>query len=209
MEIGWGVWQALVKAGRAVPEEVGLLVAGDDSVLLEQINPSLTGILEDRAEVGRICAQCLHEQMRGLNNPAHHHVPPMGVISRGSLLENAGLDPLVARARRQFRKNLADPASVEDICRQLNCSPATLLRRFKASLGCTPKEDMQQIRLQHAQQLIRETEQPLSRIAEACGFGLQSALSRAVRQALGKSPSNLRQEARSSRQSTITGTGSR
>ena len=61
-------------------------------------------------------------------------------------------------------------------------------RSFKKSLGMTPHAYLLLLRLQHAQDLLTQSDLPLAEIAIASGFCDQSHLSRSFRQHVGVSP---------------------
>ncbi|WP_028311048.1 helix-turn-helix domain-containing protein [Derxia gummosa] len=65
--------------------------------------------------------------------------------------------------------------------------------QFKDSAGMTPHQYVLRHRLDRAARLLRDSDLPLVRIAEDCGFSSQSALTTAMRQQLGLTPRRLRQ----------------
>lgn len=60
---------------------------------------------------------------------------------------------------------------------------------FRRSFGESPRSYLMRRRLEHAQEMMLLTDQPLSQIAVACGFADQAHLSRRFRQSTGTSPS--------------------
>ena len=71
--------------------------------------------------------------------------------------------------------HVSDHINIQDACDALNCSRTTLTRAFREELGHSPLEELQQIRFQHAQQLLKNTDMNLLDIAEASGFADQAA----------------------------------
>ncbi|HVG64363.1 MAG TPA: helix-turn-helix domain-containing protein [Hyalangium sp.] len=65
-------------------------------------------------------------------------------------------------------------------------------RAFRTSTGETPYGFVQRLRVEKAQQLLRETDLPLVRIAAACGYSSQSKLTHATRRATGLTPARYR-----------------
>ena len=192
MQMAWGVSRVLRRAGVRVPEDVGLIAIGEDPVLLEQARPHVSGVAEDGEAKGRICADYLDSLMRGKRVNPDTLVPPVGVVQRASTDHFAVEDPAVAKALTLIRDEVEDLEGVEDLARRCHVSRATLLRRFQACRGRTPGEEIRQARIRRAVELIEETNLPLAEVAVAAGFGLQSALSRAVKNATGKTPTALR-----------------
>jgi AraC-like DNA-binding protein len=65
-------------------------------------------------------------------------------------------------------------------------------RQFKQSAGVTPHHYLTQKRLQRAQEMLAQTDLPLSDIAHAAGFSDQSHLARHFRHMLGTTPREFR-----------------
>jgi transcriptional regulator GlxA family with amidase domain len=65
-------------------------------------------------------------------------------------------------------------------------------RQFKQSAGVTPHHYLTQKRLQRAQEMLAQTNLPLSEIAYAAGFSDQSHLARHFRHMLGTTPREFR-----------------
>ena len=55
-------------------------------------------------------------------------------------------------------------------------SPRTFARRFKAETGTTPHAWMTRLRVQHAERLLEQTDEPIERVAELSGFGSATLL---------------------------------
>ncbi len=71
-------------------------------------------------------------------------------------------------------------------------SRSQFLRMFHAAVGCTPHRYRLQLRLNRAQELMKERRQSLIDIAAMCGFSSHAHLSRTFRQLLGTTPSEYR-----------------
>jgi len=67
-----------------------------------------------------------------------------------------------------------------------------LVRQFKAVFNTTPHQYLIRIRLQHAAELLRRTNKPVSEIAWACGFENVSAFCRAFKTTYKVKPGSLR-----------------
>jgi AraC-like DNA-binding protein len=88
--------------------------------------------------------------------------------------------------------NLARRISVAELAQVACLSPSHFHAQFKDSVGLTPHQYLLKTRLDRAARLLRESDQPLVRIAEECGFSSQSALTTAMRRYLGLTPKRLR-----------------
>lgn len=100
----------------------------------------------------------------------------------------------LARALHIIDVELATGLSVTTLADRVGLHPAALLRLFRARLGMPPVAYMQQRRLEHAQQLLRSTDMPVTEVAHAVGYGDLSAFSEAFRQKYGTSPRRWREQ---------------
>ena len=74
--------------------------------------------------------------------------------------------------------------------------PVHLARQFRKVHGCTVGDYIRRLRVQRAAVLLLETEEPISHIAQGCGFADQSHLTRLLKSALGATPRELRSSTR-------------
>ena len=101
-------------------------------------------------------------------------------------------DPLVQRALGLMRENVERPLPLATLARALSCQPRTLDRRFRARLGAPPGTVYRHLRLAAARRMLDGTGLSIAEIAVRCGYDSPAALSRAVRQLYGTTPSALR-----------------
>ncbi len=69
-----------------------------------------------------------------------------------------------------LKLRLAEPYSLDRLAEAFHVSSRTLLRRFKAETGRTPLEQLQELRIGHARQLLETTAMGLAEIAEEVGY---------------------------------------
>lgn len=89
-------------------------------------------------------------------------------------------------------EHLARRISVVELAQVMCLSPSHFHAQFKDSVGLTPHQYLLKTRLDRAARLLRESNLPLVRIAEECGFSSQSALTTSMRRYLGLTPKRLR-----------------
>lgn len=87
----------------------------------------------------------------------------------------------------ELEHRFAQPWSLAALARLACMSPSSLLRSFKASMGCSPMQYLLRIRIRRAQQLLR-IGTSVAQCAEATGFASASHLSEAFRRQTGQSP---------------------
>jgi AraC family transcriptional regulator len=104
----------------------------------------------------------------------------------------SAMSPLPYRALRRVleRMNeLGDDLSIKDLAKESGYSRNHFSRMFQAATGRTPHSYLTHLRLERAQELIRNHRGSLSDIASACGFSSHSHMALAFRKILGVTPS--------------------
>jgi AraC-like DNA-binding protein len=136
--------------------------------------------------------------MSGLCSPTDallHSRPRAGMLAHLPLsvdppTNRGGLAP--ARANRiceYIDSHLQENIALEVLAEIAQLSVHHFARAFRQSLGIPPHNYIVQRRVEHAQQLLRNTDLPLSQIAMVAGFTDQSHLARHFRTITGVSPS--------------------
>jgi len=93
-------------------------------------------------------------------------------------------------------RELAAPPALAELAAQAAMSERTLTRRFAAATGSNLRRYVAALRLELAAFLLRTGRQPLDHIADECGYGSVSALSRAFAAGHGCSPLRYRVQQR-------------
>jgi AraC-like DNA-binding protein len=100
----------------------------------------------------------------------------------------AALGGAIERIQRDF----GDPLRIADLARAARMSLSQFERRFAAVLGVSPRQLLTQTRVDAAARALRETAEPLNRIAVNCGFYDQAMFCRQFRAATGLTPGRYR-----------------
>jgi AraC-like DNA-binding protein len=117
----------------------------------------------------------------------------------------AGLaDPFVARALHALHADPAQGWTVAHLARTAGLSRSALMARFQRLLRQSPMQYLTLWRMQLAAQRLRGTEETLSAIAGAVGYGSEAAFSHAFKRATGVSPATWRRARRASPQNDPT-----
>jgi len=91
-----------------------------------------------------------------------------------------------------IRKNYQNPFTIEDLAEVAHLSVSALERRFKKYLAKTPKQFINEIRLENARKLLVETNIPISQVGDQTGFPEHSYFSKQFRLFFGELPSEFR-----------------
>jgi len=89
-----------------------------------------------------------------------------------------------------MRQRLADPLALEEMATVAGVSPFHFARQFKTATGHPPHDYLVRLRVDRAQELIRQhhREWTLAAVANECGFADQSHMARHFKRVLGVSP---------------------
>lgn len=125
--------------------------------------------------------------------------------------EHAG-DPMGGLTRWQVRRldayigqHLDTPIRTCHLAAQLNLSSSHFSHLFKQTFGITPLTYVARKRIEAAREMMRSTDEPLTRIAHAHGFCDQSHFSRTFRRETGLSPLIWRQRCAAKTQAATEG----
>ncbi|MFK8083695.1 MAG: GlxA family transcriptional regulator [Granulosicoccus sp.] len=99
------------------------------------------------------------------------------------------------RAVQLMRNHLGEPLPRDDIAIHIGMSTRAMERLFQRSLQVSPARHYLELRLVRAHEMLRQSEEPIGRIADNCGFVSSAHFSRAFSKRFGCSPKSLRQSA--------------
>jgi len=124
-----------------------------------------------------------------------HWRPRLSMLSNmpmpeASDLSRGGLSPVLKNRICEFiEEHLGEKISLDALSSVAGLSLNHFARAFQQSLGMPPHRYLLRRRLEHVEQLLRETQLPLSQIALKVGFSDQSHLARHFRRLTGVPPS--------------------
>ena len=104
-------------------------------------------------------------------------------------------DTLLRQAETYIDRNLQAELSIEGLCEALHVSKNKLYDAFSAHLGITVNAYITQQRMTRAKQLLRETEEPVYRVAELIGIRNYTYFCRLFKEKTGLTPLRYRREA--------------
>ncbi|MCW5802849.1 MAG: helix-turn-helix domain-containing protein [Deltaproteobacteria bacterium] len=118
--------------------------------------------------------------------------------SRYMVLEHLRVrDPAVQAVEKFASDHVDRQISVEELARAVAVSPRTLARRIHATLGMTPHELVQRVRVRHAANLLETTHASVEEVAARVGYADAAAFRRVFRRYAGESPRGRRARAAS------------
>jgi AraC-like DNA-binding protein len=96
------------------------------------------------------------------------------------------------RARDAMDRAYAQPLDIPTLARIAYVSEAHFIRTFRATFGETPHRYLQRRRVERAMYLLLHTDQDVTQVCTAVGFGSLGTFSRTFRQIVGESPTEYR-----------------
>lgn len=103
---------------------------------------------------------------------------------------------VVSQVLELLRDRYHEPITLTTIANAIKVSPYHLQRTFKRATGYSPAQQLQTIRMEAAERMLRSTSKPIVEIAMDVGFRNASHFSAAFHKRLGKSPAEFRRDAR-------------
>jgi LacI family transcriptional regulator len=182
--------------GLAVPEDVAVLVLGDEPMECELSPVPISAIDQNRREIARLAVQMLGRMIHGRSVPPRTFVPPRHIITRRSTDILAVDHPLVVRTVRFIWDNLSREMSVDDIAEQMGVSRYKLERLFRQHFSRGINAELRRVRLERFRELLRTTDLPVHALAPEVGFNSPKYLHRTFRSEFGLTPRQYRLEAR-------------
>jgi transcriptional regulator GlxA family with amidase domain len=105
-------------------------------------------------------------------------------------------DELMIDAQQWLHEHFTEPLSFAELAGQLGMSQRTLNRRFKLATGMSPGRYLQQLRLEQARELLRDSNLPVAEIAVSVGYQDIGYFSTLFREHMAQSPTAYRQAVR-------------
>lgn len=174
--------------GVRVPEDLVVIGVDDDPIVCERTSPPLTSIGLDFERGGYLCAQLLGERIR---NPKVDDVRLMfGVTSVTRRLSTRGLRPgggRVAKAITYIRRTACEGVTVPMVAAVMGLRRRMAEVVFRRETGHSIHEEIQDVRLEQVENLLRNPRQQITPIAKLCGWKSSAALRAAFQSRYGKS----------------------
>jgi LacI family transcriptional regulator len=189
--------EACRRAGVSVPNDIAVVSVDNDEPLCEVCLPPLSSVEPGHLNVGYQAAALLDSMLRGGSASRKPlHVQPLETVTRQSSDTLAVADSRVGMALRLIRENAPSGMRIDDIAREVGLSRSVLQRRFRATLHCSIHQEILNVRIRHARELLATTEISLAAVAEQAGFKHQEYLGAVFRARVGKTPAQVREDAR-------------
>ena len=175
------VAQLCAERGLRVPDDVGIVAAGDEAAVCQAPPVALTAIEFRFATVGRRAASYLDRLMDGKPRLKGNAYVEPGLVARASTEREFFHDDAVAKAVALIHERCCGRLTVGEVAAAVGLGERQLLRRFRSSRHHTVAREIGLARLARAKDLMRTTRLPLDAVARGSGFRDARHLARAFR----------------------------
>jgi LacI family transcriptional regulator len=184
-----------VLTGYDVRELVAMVGVDNEARICESTQPTLSSVDQQAEWIGYQATAMLKEMMQGQCVEKYQLVAPGSLVVRDSSRLTV-MHPDVAHALTVIRQNATRFTGVEDLLTHVPMSRRTLERRFQETIGKSPLDEINRVRLSEARRLLGITDLSVAEIARRSGFSSASWLGKAMRSESGQTPTAYRQTIR-------------
>jgi LacI family transcriptional regulator len=173
----------------SVPDEIAIVGVDNYELICELAEPSLSSVEQNTHRIASEAVRVLESMMAGHPPPDEPTlVKPCRVITRRSSDALAVQDVNLRAAMRFIRARAHTGIGVNDVAQSAGLSRRELERKFRASFGRAPGEEIVRIQLMAVQDLLTESNWPIYRIAEKTGFAHPEYLNVVFKRRIGITP---------------------
>jgi len=175
------------QAGLRVPDDVGILGAGNDPLLCGGFEPTLSSVDLAWERVGYHAAELLDWILDGTARPTQPLlIAPPGIHCRRSTDTAPTTDLLVAGALRHIAEHCGEPLRIADVAAACGVPARSLQRRF-TDHGRSVTHEILLARHHRACRLLAG-DRPIAEVARQCGYATPTGFLRAFRAIEGLAP---------------------
>lgn len=180
-----------------VPDDVAILGVDNDPVYCMFSSPRLSSIDPDASALGHAAAELLHRQLssRKAHRPLARTIPPKGIVMRASTDAYPDAPDWFPDAISYIESEIRTGLSASDVFRRVGYSRTLVERVFRKVLGKTVQEEIADVRIRAAQQLLRTTAMPVKDIAAQTGYRSIEYFTRQFAATVGQPPAAYRRAA--------------
>ena len=195
-----------LQRGLRIPHDLAIVAADDDPVLCS-LDPPLTAVHCDYADLGHRAAELLDRLIDGAPRPRGNVLIEPTLVPRRSTDRRSAADPLVAQALTWIERHCTeridwhrldtgqtDRLGPRHVAQAVGLSQRALEQRMRRARGTTILQELTIARVEHARIQLERSNSPIVAIAHHSGFGSPAAMLRAFHRHLGTTPSAIRTE---------------
>ena len=189
------VADALAKAGRSLPRSVTLVgVDGTEPHMPQDrdIAPKVSSVVLDHEMAGYLAAKSLGE--RSLRKAIVF--PPLLVNRRASTRGHGRREPRILKAMDMIRREACDGLTAAELAARFPGTRQLFQLRFREAMGHSPLDEILNVRLERAMELLVHTDRTIAAVAALSGFRTEWEFWHFFRKRTGLPPLRFRRERR-------------
>ena len=161
----------------AVPSQMAVIGVDDDTSLCENAHPALSSVYLDFEQAGYRTCEILSQLVADPSSgPIRETYGALGLMRRGSTPTGSGTPPRVAKMLAYVRERACEGISAADVAAQIPGSRRLAEMDFLRATGSTIKDEINRVRFERVELLLRVPSQRLGAIAHLCGWQTDNAL---------------------------------
>ena len=179
--------QAFVQS-LSVPVDIAVVGVDDDPIICERTTPSLTSVGLDFEQGGYLCAQLLDERLNDCQLKSARLIYGITSVTRRlSTRRFCQSDRRVTQAITYIRRTACEGITVPMVAAVMGLQRRMAEIVFRRETGHSIHEEIQSVRLERVENLLRNPHQEISVIAQLCGWKSSAALRAAFQSRYGMS----------------------
>lgn len=165
-----------------VPSALAVIGIDNDTDLCENARPTLTSVALDFERAGYRASEILDGLVRDpAASPMRETYPALGIARRGSTSAGTGVTPRILDALAFIRENACAGITAGDVAARMPGSRRYSEIEFRQATGLSILEEIQRVRFENVELLLRDRYQTIGAIAQLCGWRTEKALRAAFR----------------------------
>lgn len=180
--------------GIAIPSDISVLGVGNDSCVCHAPAISLSSIDSRLYQLGWSAAEELDRLIDGgKENPRGIFISPAPVpIERESSNFIIRSNPRLREIIDYMRKNLDRKISIHSLAVRFGLSDSAFYKLFASQFSSSPKQILLELKLRHADDMLRTQNCAMKQVAEESGFSTLTAFFKAFKEKYGCTPGEWR-----------------
>ena len=160
-----------------IPRDISVIGVDNDTDLCENARPQLSSILLDFEHAGYRALEILDVIVRNPSaGPIRETYPALGLMRRSSTRAGIGVPPRILDALTFIREHASEGISAADVAKRFAGSRRFAEMEFRRATGKSIFEEIQRVRFEKVELLLRDLSRRLGDIAYLCGWKTENAL---------------------------------
>lgn len=165
-----GIIQTALDLGYDVPEDIAVIGVNNDDIC-ESFHKPITSVDVSLSRVGYEGAVLMDKLLKEPDCVGTRvKVAPKTIVKRASTKLLPEEDPFICSVRNYIEQHYAEDISINSILEELQISRSTAFSKFTQTQGHTIGKEIMMIRMEHAKELLAETDWKIDAVARMVGY---------------------------------------